>query len=150
MEKTMTRGMRNNNPLNIKISRSKWVGKIKEGKKDDVFEEFDTMENGLRAAIKLIQNYIKRMRLNTVQSIIYRWCPDETKEKYVDYVVKCMQVIDSDFNKNTTFYWYDYETLYVLIAAMAWQESRLRIDADLFYRAWQALDPHTRSQQDNM
>lgn len=144
MEQKTTRGVRNNNPLNIKISRSKWVGKIKEGKKDDVFEEFDTMENGLRAAIKLVQNYIKRMRLNTVALIISRWCPDETKEKYIDFVVKCMRVRYPDFTKDTTFYWYDYDVLFGLISAMAWQESRMKVDGDLFYRAWQALDPHTR------
>lgn len=137
--------MRNNNPLNIKISRSKWVGKITEGKKDDVFEEFDTRVNGLRAAIKLVQNYIKRMRINTVEDIISRWCPDETREAYISNVTEFMQKNIKGFTKSTPISWYDYSTLYSLIAAMAWQESRMVIDSALFYEAWQALDPHTQS-----
>jgi len=141
----LTRGMRNNNPLNIKISRSKWVGKITKDKKDDVFEEFDTMVNGLRAAIKLVQNYIKRMRFNTVEVIISRWCPDETREAYISNVTNYIKKFIPEFTKTTPIVWYDINTLYFMIAAMAWQESRMVIDTALFYEAWQALDPHTQS-----
>ena len=143
--KNLTRGIRNNNPLNIKISRTKWVGKITKDKKDHVFEEFDTMVNGLRAAIKLVQNYIKRMRLNTVEDIISRWCPDETREAYISNVTKVMETNIKGFTPSTPISWYDFNTLYYLIQAMAWQESRVFIDIALFYEAWQALDPHTQS-----
>ena len=145
---SLTRGIRNNNPLNIKISKSKWVGKIKEGKKDPVFEEFDTLVNGLRAAIKLTQNYIRRMGLNTVEEIIRRWCPDETQDAYVSFVLSVMQKNLNGFDKNEPILWHDFDTIYVLISAMAWQESRMKVDRATFYEAWQAVDTHNKSNRE--
>lgn len=134
-----TRGERNNNPLNIKISRSKWVGKIKEGKKDPVFEEFDTLVNGLRAALKLIRNYIKSGH-NTAPKIIRRWCPDETQDAYVNYVLTVLRKEVPNFEDNEPIRWYDHELIFWLVRAMAWQESAMLIEPPLFYEAWQLLD----------
>ena len=56
MEQT-TRGIRNNNPLNIKfVKRNKWTGRVPEEQKTDpLFEEFTDMVYGLRAAIVLLR-----------------------------------------------------------------------------------------------
>lgn len=134
-----TRGERNNNPLNIKISKSKWVGKIKEGKKDPVFEEFDTLVNGLRAALKLIRNYIKS-GYNTAEKIVRRWCPDETQDTYVNNVLTVLRKEVANFEDNEPIRWYDHELIYWLVRAMAWQESAMLIEPPLFYEAWQLLD----------
>lgn len=70
---TPTRGRRNNNPFNIKKSRSRWLGKV-EGD-DPVFETFESIEFGIRAGIKLLINYIRFYKLHTVGEIITRFAP---------------------------------------------------------------------------
>lgn len=72
----MTRGIRNNNPLNIRYACNNWLGKVpKDNKKDPTFEEFTTMYYGFRAAILLIQTYIIKYGCNTITKIITRWAP---------------------------------------------------------------------------
>lgn len=72
--KTTPRGIRNNNPLNIRyVPANKWQGRV-EVKKDKEFEEFKTMYHGYRAAIKLIYNYMQK-GLYTIPTIISKWAP---------------------------------------------------------------------------
>lgn len=72
----LPRGLRNNNPLNIRISGIAWRGKRPlEENTDGSFEQFDTLKNGIRAALINIRTYIKKYRLNTPQTIIQRWAP---------------------------------------------------------------------------
>lgn len=70
----VTRGIRNNNPGNLRISSSNWQGKITPSQ-DSAFEQFDTMLNGIRAALKLTQNYQTRYGDKTVRQIINRYAP---------------------------------------------------------------------------
>lgn len=146
---TTTRGIRNNNPLNIKISKSKWVGKITKNKKDQTFEEFDTMKNGVRAAVKLLQNYIKSS-FNTVDAIITRWCPDDTSVPYADFVENLMKKNLIDYKEGDTILWYDFESLFVLTSSMAWVESSYKLDRALFTEAWLELDPANRSNKNKV
>lgn len=80
------RGLRNNNPFNIKKSHFKWVGK-KSQSSDPVFEQFDNMYYGLRAGMKLLVYYVNK-GFNTPRKIIYRFAPEsENKsELYLDFV----------------------------------------------------------------
>lgn len=68
------RGIRNNNPLNIE------AGDFTKGQpgfagSDGRFAKFDTAENGLAAAHKLLDVYDTKHGLNTVNGIIGRWAP---------------------------------------------------------------------------
>lgn len=75
-DKQLPRGYRNNNPLNIRINpANNWQGKVANNT-DGVFEQFVAMEYGYRAALKLIQNYIRKDGLNTVAQIISKWAPN--------------------------------------------------------------------------
>ena len=49
------RGLRNNNPGNIRLSRTVWQGEIRPSR-DRSFCQFRTMAYGYRALIKLLQN----------------------------------------------------------------------------------------------
>ena len=67
------RGIRNNNPLNIRKGNS-WKGE-RPKQTDDQFEEFVSMEYGLRAGFKLMRNHITgfkgtRPKMNTIQKLI--------------------------------------------------------------------------------
>lgn len=71
------RGIRNNNPGNIRNSeRNDWKGEVsKADKKDQVFEEFETMSDGVRAMMRLLQKYQRSYNLHTVKEIVERWAP---------------------------------------------------------------------------
>lgn len=83
----LPRGLRNNNPLNI-VKGNTWLGEKPE-QKDPRFEEFESLEMGLRAGFIIIRNYIKkRPSLNTPQLIISRWAPPSENRTgwYIDTV----------------------------------------------------------------
>ena len=77
------RGIRNNNPLNIRHSADQWQG-AREEQKDKSFVQFKTMAYGYRAAWKTLQSYYNRFcaqsRAFTVRNIIGRWAPPKEND----------------------------------------------------------------------
>lgn len=67
------RGIRNNNPGNIRKTSQAWRGEI-EGD-DEAFETFRTPEHGIRALARILLNYQRKRGLRTVGDIISRWAP---------------------------------------------------------------------------
>ena len=87
------RGIRNNNPLNIKKG-SKWLG-LSETQTDPVFCQFQTMQFGVRAAFYLLRKYISgyfglTQKFNTIELIIRRWAPETENnvQAYINAVCK--------------------------------------------------------------
>lgn len=80
------RGIRNNNPLNIRIGNV-WLGERSQPT-DPLFEEFVTIEYGLRAAFVLLRRYIKHYHRNTIATIIESWAPasENNTQRYIDTV----------------------------------------------------------------
>lgn len=85
------RGIRNNNPLNIRKGNN-WQGE-RPRQTDKQFEEFVSMEMGIRAGFKLIRNYItgfggRRRKITTLDGIIRKWAPpiENATEKYIQFV----------------------------------------------------------------
>lgn len=70
------RGLRNNNPLNIKKSdKVFWLGEVVPGR-DETFSQFETMGLGCRAALKLLRAYHHKYGCTTIRQIIRRWAPE--------------------------------------------------------------------------
>lgn len=67
------RGIRNNNPGNIRISPTPWQGKIRGS--DLEFETFDTAEHGIRALAKTLLAYQDKHGIRSVRAAITRWAP---------------------------------------------------------------------------
>lgn len=72
----LPRGIRNNNPGNIRLSPVRWQGQ-KLRQIDTAFVEFDTPVAGIRALMKLLLTYHLRHGLDSVESIINRYAPPE-------------------------------------------------------------------------
>lgn len=89
------RGIRNNNPLNlIHVPRNHWKGLAGH---DGRFCVFSDPQFGLRAAYKTMLSYKKRFSNElTIRSMIYRWCPDSTKDDYVNYVCRQSNLLPWD------------------------------------------------------
>jgi hypothetical protein len=67
------RGIRNNNPGNIRISPTPWKGKTSGS--DEAFETFVDPFYGIRAIGKTLLSYQDKHGLRTVRGIINRWAP---------------------------------------------------------------------------
>ena len=84
------RGLRNNNPLNIRKSRkTTWVGQS-EKQEDRDFVQFCSMAYGYRAAFKVLQNYRVLYDCMTLRQYIQRWAPpiENNTEAYVSSVAR--------------------------------------------------------------
>ncbi len=68
------RGVRINNPLNIRIAANAWQGKVTPSR-DNAFETFRAPEWGFRAGAILLRNYQLRHELFTLNEIINRFAP---------------------------------------------------------------------------
>lgn len=92
-KKVEPRGIRNNNPLNIRVGNN-WQGEVTT-KSDPVFEEFETMQLGVRAGFKILKKYMSgynglTQKFNTIEKIIRRWAPEAENDvkTYIDFVSK--------------------------------------------------------------
>lgn len=96
----LPRGMRNNNPFNIRISNNKWMGKITPPQDRD-FEQFTTLGDGIHAGLVILRNYYRLHGLSTIKEIINRWAPasENPTSSYVEFVCKrCAVNADDKIN----------------------------------------------------
>jgi hypothetical protein len=92
MSYRMTRGIRNNNPGNIKYDpKNAWQGQIGD---DGIFSIFDTMTNGIRALVITLRTYFNAYGYNTIRKIINYYAPgsENDTEAYIDSVSQTMGV----------------------------------------------------------
>ena len=84
-----SRGLRNNNPLNIRKSRDKWLG-LSPTQRDAGFFQFTSLVYGYRAAGKLLQNYQRLHKLYNLNGLIERWAPasENNTKAYVARVAR--------------------------------------------------------------
>lgn len=83
-QSSQSRGVRNNNPGNIRHSGAQWDG-MRTTQTDKAFVQFTRPVFGLRALAKLLFNYERLYGLNTVRGLISRWAPsfENDTEAYV-------------------------------------------------------------------
>lgn len=95
MNQQLPRGIRNNNPGNIRWGAN-WQGLNPNGKKiDPYFCVFQTPVAGIRALAKVLINYKKFYGLNTVRQLISRYAPPNENQTtaYVQSVARQLGVL---------------------------------------------------------
>lgn len=87
-----TRGMRNNNPMNVVKSQINWDGEVLG--KDQRFESFKSPSYGIRAGARLLVNYERLHGINTVRGLISRYAPahENPTDAYVSHVAAVVGV----------------------------------------------------------
>ena len=70
-EKKLPRGLRNNNPGNIRINSDLFQGEVRPSK-DKSFKQFETMAYGYRAIFKILSNYYNNYKLDTIRKMILK------------------------------------------------------------------------------
>lgn len=92
--KRIPRGIRNNNPGNIRWGEN-WKGLAPDGKSNDKsFCVFEEPKWGIRALCKVLITYNRRYGLDTVQEIICRFAPENENDTkaYMNHVAKLLGV----------------------------------------------------------
>lgn len=91
-----TRGIRNNNPANIRRG-CKWKG-MTEKQTDREFCQFVTMTWGVRALLVTLRTYVVKHKLHTIPQIIERWAPPQdgnATNRYIEFVEKAIKEVDA-------------------------------------------------------
>lgn len=89
---TAPRGIRNNNPGNIRPG-SPWQGSLgSDGGPGGGYLKFDTPANGLRALAKLLRNY-QSSGQNTIRSIISKWAPASDSNNTTAYIAQVVKAL---------------------------------------------------------
>lgn len=80
---SIPRGIRNNNPLNIRHNKNFFQGEVVGGT-DRQFKQFTTAAYGYRAAFVILGTYLQR-GINTIDKIIRTWAPptENNTESYI-------------------------------------------------------------------
>ena len=143
----MTRGQRNNNPLNIRRSADRWEGTAAT-QTDKSFVQFTTLAYGYRAAWKILDSYClafrrKRQAYN-VRNIIARWAPpsENDTEAYISAVVR-LSGLGGNENIPRPNRYRNFERLEKtarLIAAMTCVECGIRAELVDWDAIWEGYD----------
>lgn len=94
---SLPRGIRNNNPGNIRKSGDAWQG-LADVQPDSEFFTFIDPVYGIRALAKILRNYRDKYGLTTVTGIISRWAPpnENNTQAYAQAVAAAMGVSPSE------------------------------------------------------
>lgn len=137
MEKksALPRGLRNNNPGNIRLGRTVWNGEVRPSQ-DKEFCQFSSMSYGYRALMKLIQNYRRKHGCQTIAEMIRRWAPpsENNTSAYIVDVCKDMQV-PTTYEPDIE----DRETMCALAAAISRHENGIEANIDDVSSGWLLL-----------
>ena len=93
--KAMSRGLRNCNPGNIRLSKTTYLGEVKPSR-DRAFKTFQTMAWGYRAMFVLLHTYRKN-GYRTLRQMISRYAPpiENHTENYIASVSRWAGVFDN-------------------------------------------------------
>ena len=133
----LTRGIRNNNPLNLRRSGDLWRG-LSPTQKDPDFAQFTTMTWGIRAAFVNVRTHLTRdkkaHRPTTVSSEISRWAPPKENDTraYVEAVCK-----KGALKADEPLDWRNKNQLCRLLWAMAHHENGQTLSFQLFETAYE-------------
>lgn len=130
------RGIRNNNPLNI-VKGNNWKGEIYP-QTDTRFEQFESLEMGIRAGFVILKNYqskkrIPRARANTIREIVTRWAPasENNTKAYIQAVSKRTGLLPDE-----VILFQERAKMIALVEAMIFVECGQAIDPELIASAY--------------
>ena len=127
-----SRGLRNDNSLNIRHGKSQWVG-MREKQTDKQFVQFTHRVYGYRAAFVLLRGYIGKGK-DTIGKIIAKWAPSSdgnNTQSYINYVSKTTGI-----NASHALKWEDKNDLVEIVRSMAHMESGIIESKELIEEAY--------------
>ncbi len=130
---SMSRGLRNNNPGNIRLGRVRYKGERAKSS-DRAFRQFESMEWGYRAMFVLLHTYALKHGCNTLRKIINRYAPpsENHTENYIRRVAHATHLAPDE--KISTI---DKGVMTAIVAAMSEVENGVKADMDDIWRGWE-------------
>lgn len=115
---TTVRGVRNNNPGNIRKSKDKWQG-LADSQPDPEFFTFKDPTWGIRAIARLLINYQDDYALNTIEGAISRWAPpnENNTNSYAKTVAR-----RTGFGPQEPLNFHEYEYLFPVVKEIIYVE----------------------------
>lgn len=131
-KKTMSRGLRNRNPGNIRRSGVRYKGECARST-DGEFRQFESVEWGYRAMFVLLHTYSRRHGCRTLRDMISRYAPpsENDTEAYIRRVADISRV-GPDAAIDTL----DCGTMIVVVAAMSEVENGVKAVRDDVLQGW--------------
>ena len=156
----MSRGLRNNNPLNIRHSADRWQG-ARINQTDKAFVQFTSMAYGYRAVWKILDTYcltFKRERkAYNVRNIIGRWAPptENDTDAYVRDAVKLSGLGGNENMPRPKHYraFGEVDKLVRLIMAMTCVENGIKweeVDKEAIWQGYDLAFPGVRKDDKNV
>lgn len=129
----MTRGLRNNNPGNIRLGSFKYRGEVARSS-DRAFRQFESMAWGYRAMFVLLHTYALRYQCRTLRDYISRYAPpsENNTEAYIRRVA-CTTHLAPDEVLSTT----DGAVMTAVVAAMSEVENGIAANMSDIWRGWE-------------
>ncbi len=117
--KTPSRGIRNNNPGNLRRSKDPWQG-LAENQTDEDFFIFKTPIYGIRALARTLISYQDEHGLRTIGKIINRWAPANENDTaaYISFATE-----DTGFAADQSLDMHSYDDLKPLVLAIIKHEN---------------------------
>lgn len=133
--KLLPRGLRNNNPGNIRINSDKFQGEILPST-DGAFKQFETMAYGYRAMFVTLRTYHTKYSLKTISQMINRWAPDN--ENHTDIYIRVVSTrsgipADKEVDINNE------QQMTAIVAAMSYQENGVEADMADVLQGWEKI-----------
>lgn len=131
---SLPRGLRNNNPGNIRKNSDVFQGEKTSSDKE--FKQFKSMAYGYRAIFKILSNYGRNYHLKTIRQMISRWAPEN--ENNTDAYIKAVSdyagiPADDPINVN------DREQMIRIVAGMSKVENGREADMSDVIAGWNLL-----------
>ena len=129
------RGLRNNNPGNIRITKDNWKG-LRQVQTDKDFFQFEEIKWGYRALIRTLQNYRKRRGCETIADFIRRWAPESENDTSAYIRTVCMKMgVPSVYVPDVD----DKITMCLFAAAISYVENGVLADMEEVVKGWELL-----------
>lgn len=130
------RGLRNNNPLNIRKSRDVFQGEVKNST-DREFKQFTSMPYGYRAAFKMLYNYQHLYGCQRLADFINRWAPPIENDTLAYIRTVCKYSGLANMSDLTTVDTTDKTMMCGIVAGMSFHENGIVADMDFVHAGWE-------------
>jgi hypothetical protein len=129
----MSRGLRNNNPGNIRISATTYLGEALPSL-DKAFKQFREMRFGYRAMFVLLYTYQRKYGLKTIAQMITRYAPPADSNNTSAYVQRVSK--DSGIDAATPITATHKDVMIPIVAAMSRVENGVEADITDVQAGW--------------
>lgn len=128
-----SRGLRNNNPGNIRKNTIRYDGEIVPSQ-DDSFKQFADMAYGYRAMFVILYTYQKKYGLTNIEQFVMRYAPpsENNSSHYIKNVSKW-----SGHNQRAPLNVLTKSDMMPLVAAMSRMENGVEADSVALLQGWQ-------------